>query len=323
METKISVVIPTYRRPALLKKCLVKLSRQTFHFADYEIIVVSDGPDNLTGAIVAEFQNNLSPTIILLSLPAKKGPAAARNCGWQNAKGFLIAFTDDDCLPAENWLESIWRHYKSEAEVVFAGRVIVPVSNNPTDFELNTKGLETGEFVTANCICTKAALHAAGGFDEAFSSAWREDSDLHFKLIKLEIPIVKLNEAVVVHPVRKAPWGISILEQKKTLFNALLYKKHPDLYRQRIKSHPTWRYYLILLFFVVLSVALVFKFKIISLVACTGWLVLTVAFIVKRLSVSKKTASHVFEMIVTSAVIPFLSIYWTLYGAKKYRVLFF
>ena len=323
MEITISVVVPTYNRPQLLKNCLRNLCNQALDQNLYEIIVVSDGPDNETNAMVAQYKMLTKARIHFLSLPTKKGPAAARNLGWQNATGVLIAFTDDDCLPATDWLQSIYRHYKNEVEIAYTGKVIVPVSAKPTDFELNTKGLETGDFVTANCACTKATLDAIEGFDEAFTTAWREDSDLEFRLLQRNVPIIKLQNAVVVHPVRKAPWGISIKEQKKTMFNALLYKKYPQLYRQKVKSGPSWRYYFIVLFFIVFAVAAFLRLRLVSSTAFLCWLSLTAAFAAKRISPARKTFSHVLEMIATSVVIPFLSVFWTIYGAIKYRVLFF
>ncbi|WP_018617163.1 glycosyltransferase [Segetibacter koreensis] len=323
MEIAISVVVPTFQRPQLLISCLRHLCRQTLEREKYEVIIVSDGPDVLAKQIVAEYRTCSSLNIKFLSLPVKKGPAAARNLGWQNAHGILIAFTDDDCLPDKKWLESILNHYKNEPEIAYTGKVIVPVSEQPTDFELNTKGLETGDFVTANCVCTKATLQATGGFDEAFTEAWREDSDLEFKLLNRKVPIVKLNDAIVIHPVRKVAWGVSIKEQRKAMFNALLFKKYPDLFRKRIRKSPNWKYYFIILFFIVLAVSVFLKITLLTVVAFVGWFYLTITFIVKRLIPARKTVSHIFEMIATSVVIPFLSVFWTLYGAIKYRVLFF
>jgi hypothetical protein len=60
-----------------------------------------------------------------------------------------------------------------------------------------------------------------------------------------------------------------------------------------------------------------------TLIAFAAWIFLTTAFIFQRLSATRKTGSHIFEMIATSIVIPFLSVFWSLYGAVKYRVLFF
>jgi glycosyltransferase involved in cell wall biosynthesis len=318
----ISVVIPTYNRPSLLKNCISSLCDQTLGIELYEIIIVSDGPDKESKKVVLEFAEKHN-NIIYLSLPEKKGPAAARNLGWQNAKGVLIAFTDDDCLPDALWLDAIWKHYKNEPEVAFTGKVVVPTSDDPTDFELNIKGLETGDFVTANCVVTKATLQAIGGFDENFTLAWREDSDLEFKLLQRQVPITRLEDAIVFHPARKAPWGVSIKEQRKTMFNALLFKKYPELYRQRIRKQPLWKYYFTLLFFFIFITSVLLSITTLSIIAFVGWLLLTIQFIYRRLAATRKSAGHIFEMIATSILIPFLSIYWTIYGSIKFKVLFF
>lgn len=321
MPIKISVVIPTFRRPQLLTKCLQALCLQSFDTTAYEVIVVSDGPDEVTQKEVANFVLT-GISIRFLHLPQKKGPAAARNMGWQNANGILIAFTDDDTLPDKDWLTNIWKAYDGAAAIAFTGRVKVPVSLPPTDYEKNIAGLETADFVTANCICTKKALEKVGGFDERFSMAWREDSDLEFKLMLHHIPIVRRIEAWVVHPVRQAPWGISIKEQKKSMFNALLYKKYPQLYRSKIQRHPRWEYYIMVISVLLLVIGFLVKWKWLSAIAFLCWLFLSLKFTRQRLSATSKSTGHILEMTVTSIVIPFASVYWRLYGAWKYRVLF-
>ena len=173
MNRKISIVIPTYRRPDLLIKCINALVDQSFDKNDYEIIVVSDGPDELTSNAITSLVKPDDLRINYIHLPEKKGPAAARNYGWLNASGQLVAFTDDDCIPDVNWLNTIWESYDGSEELAFSGKVIVPLSENPTDYELNTANLETAEFITANCVCTKQALIKTGGFDERFASLAR------------------------------------------------------------------------------------------------------------------------------------------------------
>ncbi|MBO9684341.1 MAG: family 2 glycosyl transferase, partial [Flavisolibacter sp.] len=207
-------------------------------------------------------------------------------------------------------------------EIAYTGRVKVPLSNSPTDYEKNTAGLETAEFVTANCCCTKSALEKTGGFDERFSMAWREDSDLEFQLMLHQIPIIHLENALVIHPVRQAPWGVSIQEQKKGMFNALLYKKYPELYRKKIQSSPLWNYYLIVLSSLIFVLTVFTEYKTIALISLLIWFLLTTVFIQKRLKNTSKKPRHVVEMIVTSICIPFVSVYWQLYGAWKYQVFF-
>lgn len=304
----------------MLRNCLKALKLQSLSKKEFEAIVVSDGPDEETAQVVNEFSQLLNTRYF--ALPQKKGPAAARNLGWLNAKANIIAFTDDDCQPDEHWLTAILAVTDPDKAQAFTGRVIVPRGLRPTDYELNTAGLETADFVTANCACTKAALYITGGFDERFSMAWREDSDLEFKLISNNISIRRIEEAIIIHPVREAPWGVSVKEQRKTIFNALLYQKFPALYRVKIQTQPPYLYYLIIACFVVLVVGLLLKAWPLILPGGIGWLVLTLYFIGKRLSRTSRSRRHVSEMIFTSMLIPFCSIYWQWYGAFKYKVLF-
>lgn len=324
MSIQVSVVIPTFKRRALLIKCLTQLAHQNFPKEKYEVIVITDGPDIETKTEVAYLsQQELSFNIYCHSLKEKKGPAAARNKGVQFAKAELIVFTDDDCLPQSDWLKSFCNAYKltNKTEAAFTGQTIVPHSDEPTDYEKNIANLQTAEFITANCALTKTAFNKVGGFDEAFPIAWREDSDMHFKLIKATTPIYEIKNAVVIHPVRKAGWGISLKEQKKSAFNALLYKKHIDLYKQKISAKAVWNYYAMILLLSISVICVINEFYVAASLSFLAWLVLLTEFTVRRLKATSKNISHIIEMIITSALIPFLSVFWTLYGSFKYKTL--
>ena len=119
----------------------------------------------------------------------------------------------------------------------------MPLPDDPTDYERNAAGLATSEFVTANCFYLRSALEAVEGFDERFAMAWREDADLWLTFIERGEPLVAAEDAIVVHPLRPAPWGVSLSQQRKSQYNALLYKKHPVLYRQRVQPGPPPGYY--------------------------------------------------------------------------------
>jgi GT2 family glycosyltransferase len=323
MKPDVSIVIPTFQRPALLIRCLHALAHQQFPGERYEIIVVTDGPDEVTRSMI-ELQSIRSPAIYVYALPHKKGPAAARNLGWKMAQGNLILFTDDDCIPHNLWVRSFVQAYEQQGKqmAAFTGQVLVPCSQKPTDYEKNMAWLEKSDFVTANCACSKSALKQVNGFDEAFTMAWREDSDLEFKFISHDIPIGFVKQALVTHPVRKARWGVSLKEQKKSMFNALLYKKYPGLYRQKIRRRPLWNYYAMAGLFVIGVIAAMLHATYIMLLALSGWLVLMAQFTIRRLTGTTHTTTHVVEMIITSMLIPFLSIYWTLYGSLKFKTLY-
>ena len=288
MPLKVSVVVPTCGRPELLERCLAALESQSLPREDYEVIVVDDSR-------------------------LRSGPAAARNRGWVQAKAPIVAFTDDDTEPDRDWLRFGLECMTPEVDAV-SGRIVMPIPDQPTDYERDAQGLERAEFVTANCLLRKPMLERLGGFDEDFKLAWREDSDLHFRLLACGAKLVHAPKAIVVHPVRPASWGVSIKQQRKVMFDALLFKQHRRLYCERIRAGARWDYYLITGCLVLMLAG--------SGAAAAIWLLLTGRFFVHRMRGASWRPSHVLEMLVTSALIPPLAVYWRFAGALKYRVAF-
>ncbi|MCC2642082.1 MAG: hypothetical protein K0S45_2495, partial [Nitrospira sp.] len=138
----ISVVIPTYKRPALLRRCLLALCAQTMNPRRFEIIVVDDAPTDDTKKTVACIAAAVPwPAISYIAAVGPRGPAAARNRGWRAARADLIAFTDDDCVPLRNWLSEGWNIFRMPGISGAWGDIIVPLGVSPTDHERNTKGL--------------------------------------------------------------------------------------------------------------------------------------------------------------------------------------
>ncbi|MFT3894222.1 MAG: glycosyltransferase [Anaerolineales bacterium] len=338
MSIQVSVVVPTYQRPHLLLKCLHALVQQNFPPDAYEIIVVDDADSDETRSLVEGFSAKEIPSITASAsspgaeagacppiryYPATltQGPAAARNLGWRTARGEIIAFTDDDCLPDPDWLRKGLSAMQADVAGV-SGKVIVPIPNIPTDYEKNVSRLGDCEFLTANCFFRRDVLEAVNGFDERYTMAWREDSDIQFKLLSLSCKLVCAPNAKVIHPVREASWGVSIQEQRKSMFDALLYKKYPDLYRERISASPPLRYYAILLATLGFALAVVFGGAAIAFAMFALWAGLILHFTYLRLQYTKHSPEHVLEMLVTSLLIPYLSVFWRLYGALYFRVLF-
>jgi GT2 family glycosyltransferase len=284
----VSVVVPTCARPDLLARCLAALDRQTIGRERFEVIVVDDGA-------------------------TRHGPAAARNRGWRRASAPIIAFTDDDTEPDADWLGKALSCFDDPAVDAVSGRIVMPLPGRPTDYERDAQGLERAEFVTANCLVRKEVLERLGGFDEAFRLPWREDSDLHFRLLEGGFRIVRAPDAVVVHPVRPASWGVSLRQQKKVMFDALLFRKHRRLYRERIRATPRWDYYAI-------TASLLIAPFIPALLV--PWAVLTARFFLQRVRGASKAPLHLLEMLVTSMAIPPLAVFWRVAGALRFRVAF-
>lgn len=322
MSVRTSVVIPTHRRPELLERCLRALIGQEHVLGAYEVLVVDDAGCDETRRCVERFASRVSGGPVIRYLRSSgAGPAAARNLGWRSAQGELIAFTDDDCVPDAAWLDRGVSVFV-DGVTAASGRVIVPLPATPSDYERNAAQLARSEFVTANCFYRRDALERLGGFDERFRLAWREDTDLHFRLLQDGARLVQAPEAVVVHPIRRAPWGVSVRQQRKSYFNALLYRKHRDLYRRRIQPAPPWPYYGATAGMLGLFLGLASGRTRLSWVSAALWVWLTARFCAGRLRGTARTPSHVLEMAITSVLIPPLSVYWRLRGAVRFRVFF-
>lgn len=322
MSLQCSVVIPTYQRLPLLTKCLDALGRQTLPRDAFEIIVVDDGNQPAVAEAVTEFERQTGIQTHYISQPERRGPAAARNRGWQAARSPVIAFTDDDCLPQPNWLSAGLSLFEQGATVV-TGQLQMPLPDQPTHHDRTTAFLETAEFITANCFCRKTALERVGGFEEAFDMAWREDSDLQFKLLRAGYPIQKCLSAVVFHPMREAPWYASLRDERKNRYDALLFKRHPDLFRQRIPDYRRLvaRYYATVVSLIVGLGAWLVGNPVVASAGFGVWLVLTSWLVAERWP-AQPTWERIQQTLLTSLATPFLSVYWRLYGAVKYHVVY-
>jgi glycosyltransferase involved in cell wall biosynthesis len=322
----VSVVIATYERADLLLRCVDALLAQTLPPTRFEIVIVDDGSSRaMRERVVAELATRRrlrrAPTLRFLWMPANRGPAAARNQGILAARGPVIAFTDDDTLPEPTWLEAGLAAIRQGADAV-AGAVDVPLPAVPTDYERDAAGLSNAGFVTANCFVRRDLLCAVGGFDERFRCAWREDTDLCFRL-RASGAIVRASYAArVLHPVRPARWGVSLAQQRKVMFDALLYKKFPRGYRRFVRRRPPWDYYAAVgagICALVNAFAGVWPLALASLVV---WLAIGIGFAARRLANTSRSPRHVAEMFVTSFIIPWLSVYWRTLGALRFRVPF-
>jgi glucosyl-dolichyl phosphate glucuronosyltransferase len=174
----ISVILCTYNRARLLRSALDSLLNQSLAKSDYEVVVVDNASTDDTEAVVKLFQSKNSSVSISLWHEAVQGLGHARNYGYKKARGTYVAFVDDDCVAATDWLEAIlfgFDHTKPTPWSV--GGPILPLyeSAKPPWFkdryETDTWGdsprfLKSGEsFTGCNMSFRKDILETFGGFD--------------------------------------------------------------------------------------------------------------------------------------------------------------
>jgi GT2 family glycosyltransferase len=194
---EIAVVIPTRGRETRLAFALDALAEQTLDRDRFEVIVVrardgrearlADAPDGLR----VRFHDS-----------AVAGTAAQRNLGWRAAGAPLIAFTDDDCRVAPEWLERLLGA-PAEDETILQGRTepdpeeryllggLARTINNP---------VPSGWYETCNIVYSRALLERVGGFDESIAFLG-EDADLAMRARKAGAELRFVDDAVVWHAV--------------------------------------------------------------------------------------------------------------------------
>lgn len=191
-----------------------------------EAIVVADYP-------VEEFRRQY-PGITWI-FHGDKGISAKRNVGSSAARGDILAFIDDDCLPAPGWAAQALLYLDNHKEAAGCeGRTVLEtgaVAGPAAEF----KRLEKAGYRTNNIFYRKSVFMSVGGFDERFTIQ-REDADLAFSVLSLGHSIGYCADAVVTHRMRaNEKWDL-LKNCINRRFDPLLYKKHPVLYRKHIGS---------------------------------------------------------------------------------------
>ncbi len=106
----ISVIIAARNEEKYLPELLKILRNQNYPIKNYEVIVVNDRSEDSTSQIVKDFQKSF-PNLKLVKIDKKSdelfGKKNAINSAIKQAKFEILAFTDADCLPSQNWLKSI------------------------------------------------------------------------------------------------------------------------------------------------------------------------------------------------------------------------
>ena len=163
-----------------------------------------------------------------------RGPGAARNVGWRAAHTSWIAFLDDDVVPEPSWRQLLAADLDAAGDAAGSqGRVVVPlpVGRRPTDRERDVGGLGRARWATADMAYRRAALEQVGGFDERFPRAYREDADLALRLRRAGGRLTT-GRRVVAHPVRHAPWHVSIGRQAGNADDMLMRRLHGRRWRR-------------------------------------------------------------------------------------------
>lgn len=208
----VSVVLPTYNRQAQLKQVLAGLEKQSYPFADFEVIIVSDGSTDGTNDYLQRFAQQTLLNVKVM-IQQNQGPAAARNHGIQSAQGTFVLFIDDDVVPVPQLIEAhVETHQQYDHDVVVMGPMLTPSEFNMKPWvrweqamlDKQYAGMaetawktDARRFYTGNASLARCHLLRANGFDTAFRRS--EDVELAYRLAKEGIEFVFNPEAIGYH----------------------------------------------------------------------------------------------------------------------------
>jgi GT2 family glycosyltransferase len=240
-DCTISVVVPTFNRRDDLLRLLESLWQQTLSRDQFEVIVACDGSNDGTIEMVRQCQIR-TWNLRLLELP-NRGPATARNSGAKAALGRYLAFTDDDCVVAPDWLVQILEAFQATGAVAIQGRTTTNrASRTPLTHEIEVLEPRTTTVPTCNAAYLKSVFDAAGGFDEHFPFPHDEDTDLAWRVEDLGA-IVFASAVHVLHPPRRDTFWKRARWVRMWQSDFLLYQKNPVKYKRYIGPSPWWTIY--------------------------------------------------------------------------------
>jgi GT2 family glycosyltransferase len=218
----VSVVVPTYSRPDLLRACIEAVLGQRCSFP-FEVIVVDDGGAPAASQSLGELAGDARVTVVRV---ANGGPARARNEGIRRARGSFVAFVDDDCAPTPGWLAAAVEAFADDGVVMVQGPVAPPRPASPLAYHFVDTGDAPGN-VTANLVVRRQALLAVGGFDLGFPFAAGEDYDLCWRLERVGGQRFATG-ARVVHALLPRSWRRRRSGPRMWATYFRLYGLHPD-----------------------------------------------------------------------------------------------
>ncbi len=226
---EVSVVVATYQRANLLPRLCAAFEAQTLGAARFEVIFVDDGSTDDTPDVLAGLKAGSSFHVETLGDGVNRHQGPARNLGWSRARSSIVAFTDDDCVPAPDWLER-------GLEAMGTGRRVVVGRTVPDPAQAHLQGpfsrsISVGDatyFETCNIFYRKADLEAAGGFDEAFRSHGGEDTDLGWRIRKRGSEAVFAPDVLVHHDVKPSDLRAATREALRWTGIPRVVRIHPE-----------------------------------------------------------------------------------------------
>jgi len=232
------VVIPTRGRPDLIARS-VRAVLANDH-PDFEVVVVDQSDDDRTGEIVRALAQSDRRLRYVHTLPP--GLSRAYNVGIRLTTAPVIAFTDDDCVAARDWISSVARAFDADpAAAMLYGTValpnelatragIVPVLPIERAERLDQRNGFRIYGMGANYAMRRSLFERVGGFDEILGGGGplrsSQDFDFQFRAYRCGAVVLLRPEVTVDHYGLRTPEQWPETQRAYCIGNAAFYVKH-------------------------------------------------------------------------------------------------
>jgi glycosyltransferase involved in cell wall biosynthesis len=199
---RVSVVIPTFQRASSLPGLIAALEAQTLSADDFDVIIVDDASGDETPAVLNDLAARARVNVRVLRNANNRGPGASRNVGWRSSDAQIVAFTDDDCLPAPRWLEAGLAAFGGGSAGIVQGRTL-PDPSSPEHGWAKTVRVERVSklYESCNIFYRTDVLRAAGGFDDQIKVPFGEDTAAGWAARRQGVATDFAPDALVYHSV--------------------------------------------------------------------------------------------------------------------------
>lgn len=235
---KISVVVCSYNGAPTIRDTLEGLL--ALEYPNYEVIIVNDGSTDATPEIASGYPFRIIST-------ENRGLSNARNTGWQEATGEIVAYIDDDAYPDPDWLHFLAYTFLTTDYVGVGGPNIAPPGDGPiADCVANAPGgpvhvllsdTEAEHIPGCNMSFRRENLAQIDGFDARYRAAG-DDVDLCWRLQERGWKIGFHPSAIVWHHRRNSLMMYWKQQQGYGKAEALLEEKWPEKYNSM--GHYSW-----------------------------------------------------------------------------------
>ncbi len=228
----LSIIIPCYNDSQHIEQSINSALKQTY--ANIEVIVVDDGSNIQTKAVLKKLESRITKLIT----QENKGQSTARNVGINQAKGEYILVLDSDDYFEETFCEKAIDVFLNSKNV----KIVISLVNRMVDNKIvdifkpsggNIKKFIMHNGATGSCVFLKSEYDRVNGYDETMKQGF-EDWEFYIRLLKSSGEAYVIQEPLFFYRLRTDSTTSRANKVKYDLLK-YIYFKHVDVFRDNFE----------------------------------------------------------------------------------------